>query len=88
MPEFLFETYKRLGVQFVSGAGVWLTDTHGRRYQDALSGHALKKGLLINVTASRVIRLLPPLITNDAEADRIVALIGDIICGHVPDELP
>ena len=34
---------------------------------------ALAEGLLINVTAERVIRLLPPLITTDHEADQIVA---------------
>ena len=42
---------------------------------------ALAKGLLINVTHDRVIRLLPPLIMSDADADHIadevVALIRD-----------
>jgi len=37
-----------------------------------LVGRALEAGLLINVTAKRVIRLLPPLVTSDEEADAIV----------------
>ena len=37
-----------------------------------LVGRALEAGLLINVTAERVIRLLPPLVTSDEEADAIV----------------
>ena len=39
----------------------------------ALVGMALEKGLLINVTAEKVIRLLPPLTLTDDEADQIVA---------------
>lgn len=37
-----------------------------------LVARALSAGLLINVTAERVIRLLPPLILSEAEADQIV----------------
>ena len=40
---------------------------------------ALDKGLLINVAADKVIRLLPPLIISDAEADMIV----DKVCSLV-----
>ncbi len=42
---------------------------------------ALDKGLLINVTVQNVIRLLPPLIISDDEADQIC----DIICSLVED---
>jgi len=38
----------------------------------ALVRKALARGLLINVTHERVVRLLPPLILSDAEADEIV----------------
>ncbi|MEX2516685.1 MAG: aspartate aminotransferase family protein [Gammaproteobacteria bacterium] len=41
--------------------------------------HALAEKLLINVTANNVIRLLPPLILNDAEADQIVTVLGGCI---------
>ena len=40
---------------------------------------ALEQGLLINVTAERVVRLLPPLILSDAEADQIIRQVCDLI---------
>lgn len=40
---------------------------------------ALSKGLLINVTAEKVVRLLPPLIMTDAEASELVATLASII---------
>ncbi|HTN48414.1 MAG TPA: aspartate aminotransferase family protein [Burkholderiaceae bacterium] len=40
---------------------------------------ALAAGLLINVTQDRVIRLLPPLVLNAAEADQIVARLAPAI---------
>jgi len=39
----------------------------------------LEQGLLINVTADKVIRLLPPLILSDAEADRIAEGVARLI---------
>ncbi|MFB1486909.1 MULTISPECIES: aspartate aminotransferase family protein [unclassified Thiocapsa] len=41
MTEPLMATYKRLPVAFERGEGVWLWDTDGRRYLDALSGIAV-----------------------------------------------
>ncbi len=40
---------------------------------------ALDVGLLINVTAGNVVRLLPPLILTDAQADDIVARVNTLI---------
>ena len=40
---------------------------------------ALEAGLLINVTAERVIRLLPPLIIDRPEADQIVDIVSDLV---------
>ena len=40
---------------------------------------ALARGLLINVTADRVIRLLPPLILTDEEAAEIVAGVSELV---------
>ncbi len=48
-----------------------------------LVGRALEAGLLINVTAERVVRLLPPLIIDADEADRIAAGVADLIEAHV-----
>jgi len=41
MGEPLMATYNRLPVTFVRGEGVWLWDTAGKRYLDALSGIAV-----------------------------------------------
>jgi acetylornithine/N-succinyldiaminopimelate aminotransferase len=43
-----------------------------------LVGMALEQGLLINVTAERIIRLLPPLIISESQADEIVSRVGDL----------
>jgi acetylornithine aminotransferase len=40
---------------------------------------ALDKGILINVTADSVIRLLPPLIISDEEADQIVDMVSELV---------
>ena len=40
---------------------------------------ALDKGLLINVTAERVIRLLPPLIIDRAQAEEIVSTVTGLV---------
>ncbi len=44
-----------------------------------LIGKALAKGLLINVTADNVIRLLPPLTISSEEIDQIVAGIAELV---------
>ena len=44
-----------------------------------LAKQALAQGLLINVTAEKIVRLLPPLIISDAEADQIVSGVSALI---------
>jgi len=44
-----------------------------------LVSQALEKGLLINVTQDTVVRLLPPLILKDEEAEQIVATLVPLI---------
>jgi acetylornithine/N-succinyldiaminopimelate aminotransferase len=44
---------------------------------------ALAEGLLINVTAGRVIRLLPPYILSDEQADQIVATVVRLVQAFV-----
>ena len=41
--------------------------------------HALEAGLLINVTADKVLRLLPPMIFSEAEAEELVAKLAKLI---------
>ena len=44
-----------------------------------LVGRAVERGLLINVTAERVIRLLPPLILTRDEADQIIKTLTGLV---------
>jgi acetylornithine/N-succinyldiaminopimelate aminotransferase len=44
-----------------------------------LVAQAMARGLLINVTAERVIRLLPPLILDTREADRIIETLTQVV---------
>jgi acetylornithine aminotransferase len=44
-----------------------------------LMSKALEHRLLINVTAERVVRLLPPLIINDAQADEIITTVSQLL---------
>jgi acetylornithine aminotransferase len=45
---------------------------------------ALKKGLLINVTNEKTIRLLPPLIINSSEIEHLVTTLSLLIETHTP----
>ena len=70
------------GVREIRGHGLMIGIELDRPCGD-LVGKALAAGLLINVTADRVIRLLPPLILSENEArelvDRSVPLIRDFL---------
>ena len=46
---------------------------------------AMDDGLLINVTAERVIRLLPPLVITDEQADRIVNEVSGLVRRFLAD---
>ena len=45
----------------------------------ALVRHALDAGILLNVTADRVVRLLPPLVFTEADADELVQRVVPMI---------
>jgi acetylornithine aminotransferase len=45
----------------------------------SLYTEALKHGLVINVTAESVIRLLPPMIMTDEEAQQVVSILAPLI---------
>lgn len=62
----------------IRSAGLMLGIELDRPCRELMS-RALEKGLLINVTAERVIRLLPPLIITDAEGEQIVATVSALI---------
>ena len=50
-----------------------------------LVARALERGLLINVTADSVLRLLPPLVLSDADADRLVQEVAGLVQGFVSE---
>lgn len=78
----------RAGLQSVFAAQPSVLELRGRglmigivldRPCGELVGLALNEGLLINVTAGSVIRLLPPLILSDAQADDLVERLGLLV---------
>jgi len=66
------------GVNDVRGKGLMIGIELDRPC-GALVGKALERKLLINVTAERTVRLLPPLIINDQQADAIVDTVSELI---------
>ncbi|MBI5462191.1 MAG: aspartate aminotransferase family protein [Gammaproteobacteria bacterium] len=66
------------GVVAIRGLGLMLAVELDRPCGELVKS-ALARGLLINVTADKVVRLLPPLILSDAQADRIVAEVSQSI---------
>jgi acetylornithine/N-succinyldiaminopimelate aminotransferase len=65
-------------VKDIRGKGLMLAVELTRPCKEILT-LALERGLLVNVTADSVVRLLPPLILTDAEADQIVAGAAECI---------
>ncbi len=66
------------GVEEIRGQGLLLAVELDRPCGDMVTA-ALEQGLLINVTAEKVIRLLPPLIMSDEQADEMVKIVSDLI---------
>ncbi len=66
------------GVSEIRGLGLMLAVELDRPCGELLQ-QALDAGLLLNVTAGNVVRLLPPFILSDEEAGRIVELTCDLI---------
>jgi acetylornithine aminotransferase len=66
------------GVRDIRGRGLMLGIELDRPCRE-LVGEALAEGLLINVTAERVVRLLPPLIIDEAQAEQIVTGVSGLI---------
>ena len=66
------------GVIDIRGRGLMIGIELDRPCGELVS-KAVEQGLLINVTAERVIRLLPPLILTDKQADIIVEQVSNLI---------
>ena len=72
------------GVVDVRGRGLMIGIELDRPCAELVK-HALERGLLINVTAGNVIRLLPPLILSDAEADELLERVNDLVLGFLAE---
>ena len=87
--EFLLDAFRAAlqgikGVVAIRGRGLMLGIELDRPCAD-LVGRALDAGLLINVTAERVIRLLPPLILERPQAQQLVDSLTALIQGFLGD---
>jgi len=66
------------GITDIRGSGLMIGIELDRPCGE-LVREALERGLLINVTADRVVRLLPPLITTEHQADMIIEKVSELI---------
>jgi acetylornithine aminotransferase len=66
------------GVIDIRGRGLMIGIELDRPCSELVS-KAIEQGLLINVTAERVVRLLPPLILTEKQADMIVEQVSNLI---------
>ncbi|EXJ15003.1 Acetylornithine aminotransferase [Imhoffiella purpurea] len=73
------------GVVSIRGRGLMLGIELDRPCAELVPA-ALDAGLLINVTADRVVRLLPPLILAQPEADQLVQTLSGLIRDYLTDD--
>ncbi len=66
------------GVHAIRGKGLMIAIELNRPCKELLKA-ALDRGLLINVANEKIVRLLPPLIVSEDEADRIVHVLTDVV---------
>jgi acetylornithine aminotransferase len=75
------------GVKDIRGAGLMIGIELDRPCGELL-GRACEAGLLISVTAERVIRLLPPLIVRADECTQIVAMLAPLVRQFLAEPKP
>ena len=73
------------GVVAVRGAGLMIGIELDKPC-GVLVGKALEQGLLINVTADSVVRLLPPLVYTRAEAQQLVDMLCPLVANFLAQE--
>ncbi len=77
--------HNREGVVEVRGKGLMIGVELDRPCAELVQ-HALDAGLLINVAAGNVVRLLPPLVLSDEQADKIVNTVSDLVIAFLEQE--
>ena len=75
------------GVTDIRGQGLMIGIELARSC-GGLMQRALDAGLLISVTADKVIRLVPPLIITEQEADEVVALLAPLVRQWLAETAP
>jgi acetylornithine/N-succinyldiaminopimelate aminotransferase len=73
------------GVRNIRGKGLMIGIELDRPCGELVQ-QALEAGLLINVTADTVVRLLPPLVLDDSEAKLLIDGVGGLIRGFIGSE--
>ena len=95
MSAYLLDAFKNKlaqldGVQEIRGMGLMigieLDADHLKHECSELVKLALQKNLLINVTAGNVIRLLPPLILDQQQADTIVDTVSELVINSLQNK--
>jgi acetylornithine aminotransferase len=66
------------GVKEIRGQGLMLAVELERPCKELLKT-ALEHGLLINIASDKIVRLLPPLIISEDEADQIVQILTNVV---------
>ncbi len=66
------------GVEEIRGCGLLIAIELDRNCGELVTT-ALEQGLLINVTADRTIRLLPPLVMNNEQSDEMINILSGLI---------
>jgi acetylornithine aminotransferase len=66
------------GVKDIRGEGLMMGVELDRPCGDVVK-RALAAGLVTNVTADKVIRLLPPLVIKEAEVRQLVAILAPVV---------
>ena len=77
-PDFARALEGQAGVVTIRGDGLMIGIELDRPCGELVT-QALERGLLINVTADRVVRLLPALIFTDEDARELVAILAPLI---------
>ncbi len=72
------------GVIAIRGMGLMIGIELDRACNDLVE-HALKRNLLINVTVNSVVRLLPPLILSNQQADEIINTLCELITNFLDE---
>jgi acetylornithine aminotransferase len=75
------------GVVDIRGLGLMIGITLDRPCTE-LANRALQQGMLINVTAERVVRLLPPLIMTDRQAGIVTDMVGALVKDFLNEQRP